>query len=163
VAHASHADSIETFRQRGGVTCPMQGCEAPPFTEQALAEHLSKEDFDAFLHAKEMVLEAKVLAQIKAENERRQAAEAMQGLRLRHKAHVVDKILTLACPRCGQAFVDFDGCLALTCRRVSCGCAFCGLCQLVSSLAALHKAFHGPSLSTVELTTYLASCTAGLR
>jgi len=130
VAHASHADSIETFRQRGGVTCPMQGCEAPPFTEQALAEHLSKEDFDAFLHAKEMVLEAKVLAQIKAENERRQAAEAMQGLRLRHKAHVVDKILTLACPRCGQAFVDFDGCLALTCRRVSCGCAFCGLCQL---------------------------------
>ena len=43
--------------------------------------------------------------------------------------HIVEKILTLACPRCGQAFVDFSGCLALTCSRQGCGTGFCALCQ----------------------------------
>ena len=45
------------------------------------------------------------------------------------KEHIVDKILNLACPRCGQAFVDFNGCMALTCSRAGCGCGFCALCQ----------------------------------
>mmetsp|Transcript_75679 Transcript_75679/g.204365 ORF Transcript_75679/g.204365 Transcript_75679/m.204365 type:complete len:99 (+) Transcript_75679:595-891(+) len=34
----------------------------------------------------------------------------------------------LRCPRCSAAFVDFDGCLALTCYR--CRGAFCGLCLM---------------------------------
>merc|ERR1711939_937344 len=45
------------------------------------------------------------------------------------KNHIVEKILTLACPRCKQAFVDFSGCMALTCSRAGCGCGFCALCQ----------------------------------
>ena len=32
--------------------------------------------------------------------------------------HVEERILTLACPRCGQAFVNFTGCFALTCSRL---------------------------------------------
>lgn len=44
--------------------------------------------------------------------------------RLRHK--IIDEILTLRCPRCKQAFLDFDGCFALTCG--SCPCRFCGWC-----------------------------------
>jgi len=131
--HASHPDAIENFRRRGGVTCPMNGCQATPFTEQELAKHLSKEDFEAFTQAKRMLLEATLIARIKADNDQREAMEAAQGLRLRRKAHVVDKILTLACPRCEQAFVDFEGCLALRCARGGCGCAFCGLCQKVNS------------------------------
>jgi hypothetical protein len=43
-----------------------------------------------------------------------------------HRKHIVDKLLTLGCPRCGQAFVDFTGCLALTCGR--CRAAFCAWC-----------------------------------
>ena len=43
--------------------------------------------------------------------------------------HILEKIITLACPRCGQAFIDFNGCMALTCSRVGCGCGFCALCQ----------------------------------
>jgi len=39
---------------------------------------------------------------------------------------IVDEILTLRCPRCRQAFLDFDGCFALRCSV--CPCAFCGWC-----------------------------------
>ena len=33
----------------------------------------------------------------------------------------VEGILTLCCPRCKQAFLDFDGCFALSCSRCSAG------------------------------------------
>eukprot|EP00521_Asterionellopsis_glacialis_P008356 CAMPEP_0195289212 /NCGR_PEP_ID=MMETSP0707-20130614/5584_1 /TAXON_ID=33640 /ORGANISM="Asterionellopsis glacialis, Strain CCMP134" /LENGTH=872 /DNA_ID=CAMNT_0040349191 /DNA_START=201 /DNA_END=2819 /DNA_ORIENTATION=+ len=39
---------------------------------------------------------------------------------------IVDDILTLRCPRCRQAFLDFDGCFALRCNM--CPCGFCGWC-----------------------------------
>jgi hypothetical protein len=42
------------------------------------------------------------------------------------RQHIVDELLTLHCPRCSAAFVDFSGCFALTCHRCSCG--FCGWC-----------------------------------
>jgi hypothetical protein len=39
---------------------------------------------------------------------------------------VVDDILTLRCPRCKTAFLDFEGCFALSCG--TCPCKFCGWC-----------------------------------
>lgn len=45
-------------------------------------------------------------------------------LRLR----IVDEVLTLRCPRCGMAFIDFDGCFAITCTYGSCRCSFCAWC-----------------------------------
>lgn len=42
--------------------------------------------------------------------------------------HIIDNVLTTRCPRCGQAFHDWDGCLALKCRRVGCTAAFCAVC-----------------------------------
>ena len=39
---------------------------------------------------------------------------------------IVDDILTLRCPRCLQAFLDFSGCFALRCSM--CPCGFCGWC-----------------------------------
>jgi hypothetical protein len=46
----------------------------------------------------------------------------------RHRKTVIEEILTLKCPRvrCRLAFVDFDGCFALSCKR--CGCGFCAYC-----------------------------------
>jgi hypothetical protein len=49
------------------------------------------------------------------------------------KAHlirldVIDRILTLRCPRCRQAFLDFVGCFALTCSSNTCHCGFCAWC-----------------------------------
>lgn len=40
--------------------------------------------------------------------------------------HIIEEVLTLRCPRCKQAFLDFDGCFALSCS--SCPCGFCGWC-----------------------------------
>ena len=42
------------------------------------------------------------------------------------RRHVVDRLLTLKCPRCSAAFLDFTGCFALTCHR--CHCGFCAWC-----------------------------------
>jgi hypothetical protein len=39
-----------------------------------------------------------------------------------HVRHIVDDIVTLKCPRCKTAFVDFSGCCSLYC---GCGCSFC--------------------------------------
>ena len=36
------------------------------------------------------------------------------------------ELLNEQCPRCGAAFLDFNGCCALTCHR--CGCGFCAWC-----------------------------------
>jgi hypothetical protein len=41
---------------------------------------------------------------------------------------IINDILTLRCPRCRQAFVEFDGCMAVTCSRVACKANFCGIC-----------------------------------
>lgn len=41
---------------------------------------------------------------------------------------IVNEILTLSCPRCKMAFVDFDGCFALTCNNQACRCGFCAWC-----------------------------------
>lgn len=41
-----------------------------------------------------------------------------------------EEILTLRCPRCKQAFIDYTGCAALTCASTTCNAAFCALCLL---------------------------------
>jgi hypothetical protein len=56
------------------------------------------------------------------------------------RRHVVDRLLTLACPRCSAAFLDFNGCFALTCHR--CRCGFCAWC-LADCGADAHQ--HVPS------------------
>ena len=50
-----------------------------------------------------------------------------------HRKHIIERILTLACPRCSRAFLGFDGCFALKCSAFvkddpnSC-CQFCAYC-----------------------------------
>lgn len=42
------------------------------------------------------------------------------------RVDVIDNVLTLRCPQCRLAFLDFSGCLALTCSMCQCGfCAWC--------------------------------------
>ena len=64
------------------------------------------------------------------EVERRRIEQlAVEELRVRETVrHIQERILTLKCPRagCEAAFVDFNGCFALTCHRCHCGfCAYC--------------------------------------
>ena len=41
---------------------------------------------------------------------------------------IVNEVLTLRCPRCQTAFMDFDGCFALRCWNGTCRCSFCAWC-----------------------------------
>jgi len=45
-----------------------------------------------------------------------------------HFQHIADDVLTLRCPTCHAAFIDFDGCCAVACGGSGCGKYFCGLC-----------------------------------
>lgn len=60
------------------------------------------------------------------ENYRLESTNQTQSYRYFHYDIIIDDILTLKCPGCKNAFVDFDGCLALHCN---CGAHFCGKCM----------------------------------
>ena len=112
-------------------------CVARPFADKDVATRLTHETFERYLRARAGIRETAVAEEMRVEMERRVAEEkkraeilaseagSVEKLRLA-KEHVVEKILTLACPRCSQAFIDFDGCFALNCGR--CRAAFCAYC-----------------------------------
>jgi len=123
----------------GDVRCPSPGCKSNPYGGHVVARHAKPATFEA--------LNKKVLALRESENnaimqrqfeerldmERRKfelrSAEVAQMAQVEQaRKHIIDNILTLKCPRCGQAFVDFNGCMALTCSRGGCNCGFCALC-----------------------------------
>ena len=61
----------------------------------------------------------------RAQLERELRALEREGKSRRHIG-VKKQIMPLRCPRCHAAFVDYEGCAALSCR--SCPCTFCTLC-----------------------------------
>lgn len=111
------------------------------FNEDSSPAHLNGEAFSAYLRARENVqvgeamqeqekLHVKQMQELQAQLEaaQKQASSHRQSAVLRHRLHIVENILTLKCPRdaCKAAFIDFDGCFALTCSRCRCGfCAYC--------------------------------------
>ena len=109
-------------------------CDAPHFPDKDIAAAVSNDTFEAYLDARSKLRERQVAEEMEAQMEARLQLERERAKRgagkeekLRvAKEHVIEHILTLACPRCKQAFVDFDGCFALKCSR--CAAAFCAYC-----------------------------------
>ncbi len=66
------------------------------------------------------------VARLKQKEVERQTHSSVSRRRRANRDHVIDRVLTLSCPRCGQAFFDFDGCVALMCSRDN--AAFCAYC-----------------------------------
>jgi hypothetical protein len=124
----------------GHIYCPyrspaMGGCESPAYLGCFVARHASDEAFASLEKARlalfERINNEKMQREFDArfEAEKAKMAEAATDFEIAEaRKHIVDKILTLSCFRCGQAFVDFDGCCALTCSRQGCGCGFCAFC-----------------------------------
>lgn len=127
------AGSIAIFTRVGGIRCVDPDCDAPVFSDATLAKSLPEALFGEYTVAKERVAEQRINSELEAGFEQRlQLERAKAGgdaAREMVKQHICERILTLACPRCGQAFVDFNGCMALTCSRAGCGCGFCAICQ----------------------------------
>jgi len=109
-------------KDRMSIKCVYPECTAPPISAHELAPHIPSETFHALLRAGLRSHEQTVLHD---ERERQHLKDtAIQ----KHVNYVADEILTLKCPRNGHPFVDFDGCLALTCTRCKPRCNFCAWC-----------------------------------
>ena len=67
-------------------------------------------------------------ARFESELKRMQEMDEVERTVLVLKRTIEDTILTKRCPRCQQAFHDFDGCFALTCSNKRCKAAFCAWC-----------------------------------
>jgi hypothetical protein len=109
------------------------GCpaDAPRFADAEVARRIPQESFDALNAARVRASEEALNQAIRQQYEARFEAEIGRRMGQREdvrqlRDHVVDKILTLHCPACDQAFVDFEGCFALRCFR--CNAGFCAWC-----------------------------------
>jgi hypothetical protein len=147
----------ERLRDTGGVVrCPQRGavgagtvavCAAAPWTLPQLTPHLEPATLSIVASAALDALKAadEEAARLRAEGggggggggggppvaapaapagPTPEVEERMQ----RYRREIIDSVLTLKCPRCSSAFVDYDGCDALTCGNPRCGCNFCALC-----------------------------------
>jgi hypothetical protein len=125
----------------GHVYCPYRpaaagGCASAPYPGAVIARHATPVAFDAVTRSRAALREREISENMQREFDARLDAEkvrykmiAAEEIRLQDaKKHIVDKILTLSCPRCSQAFIEFEGCFALTCSRQGCGCGFCAYC-----------------------------------
>lgn len=119
----------------GRVCCPGRPCDSAPYPDVDLAKGLGAAVFRRYTESRLDLLEQRRAAELEGEMQARLGAElrrlqALDEQQRRVRAvrnHVVEEILTLKCPRCGQAFLDFVGCFALQCSRCPCGfCAWCG-------------------------------------
>ncbi len=121
-------------RMRGeDLLCIVPNCQSDPLEDHLIMEVISKQKnfTKCFLRLKKKAIETAAFSEV----ERRVAREKAELARLLkddvpeyHRRHIQEDILTLRCPRCKQAFNDFNGCLDLECSRQGCKIHFCGLC-----------------------------------
>eukprot|EP00918_Siedleckia_nematoides_P027896 GHVU01060011.1.p1 GENE.GHVU01060011.1~~GHVU01060011.1.p1 ORF type:complete len:506 (+),score=27.62 GHVU01060011.1:214-1518(+) len=128
--------TLTEHESKGGlVACIMSRgkdatCDAKPFSLRTIALHGGDEGLEAYMKAKHRLVEKQCAADARApymqELKRlEQMSEKSRRVRFAH-LHIKEMICNLSCPRCHVVFVDFDGCLALTCSNCKCGfCAYC--------------------------------------
>jgi len=104
------------------------------FSDSEVALRVPDEAFALLMEARTQVSERRICAEqehlyrqrLAAMHEELQRAAAADHEVYQHRIHIAENVLTLKCPRCQRAFVDFDGCFALKCS--GCRCGFCAWC-----------------------------------
>jgi len=117
------------------VCCPAQDCRGT-FLSQVLALKCAPEVFEALVQWRirqavattEARVQAALHVQLDQEIRRLQHLNASELQVEAAVRHVQQNIFTLKCPRCSVAWLDFDGCCALTCSNYECRCHFCAWC-----------------------------------
>ncbi len=124
----------DVFVRNGcNITCAF--CHVP-FREREFVSVVSDEAFDTLKRARDDVAELRAENRLRGEFEARverlrqelaRGQDAHSQKITRHRLHIAENILTLKCPRaqCRRAFIDYSGCMALSCQ---CGCGFCAWC-----------------------------------
>jgi hypothetical protein len=125
---------VDMFQDRLCVVCPMHGhgCNGEPYSDHTVVKTISPTVLALYERSKREVLEWRLTCEheerIRLEKERIGALSEAERRIQTARLHIMEEILTLKCPRptCRQAFLDFNGCFALTCCRCNAGfCAYC--------------------------------------
>jgi len=134
VRSQSGDDERQRFEENGCQVvcqfCPRDGSIA--FSDAMVAQHVPDHIFALLLRSRSLVAERRICEQQETQFQQRLAvlrnefSSAMDQDVQKHRLHIAEEILTLHCPRCKQAFFEFDGCFALRCGR--CSCNFCAWC-----------------------------------
>eukprot|EP00976_Prorocentrum_cordatum_P052186 1053364-Prorocentrum_minimum.AAC.1 len=143
--HFMCSECLETYvasklehpeRITGEICCPMFplcNAQLKRFVKH-IPERLYKQYFDAFKQGVRDELgqrnDLEVNRRVQAKLDELEAAHLVPNS-VDEKVHravtfVVDEILTVRCPRCTQAILDFEGCYSLKCAR--CDAAICAWC-----------------------------------
>jgi hypothetical protein len=134
ITSQTRGDVRDEFIQKGcNITCAF--CSRS-FRDRDVM-NLVPDAFQLLTRARDEVTEVRTEQRLRADFESRmerlrqelaRGQEAHQQNVSRHRLHIAEHILTLKCPRaqCRKAFLDYTGCMALTCW--CCGCNFCAWC-----------------------------------
>ena len=122
-------DRIRFRENNRKIVCP--NCFGA-YKDKDIITNVDNELWNLFLEARDdvqrQITEEELQRRVKEEEDkRRQAAGHREGRVERHRNYIVENILTLKCPRCRQAILDFQegDCFAIRC---ACRCSFCGWC-----------------------------------
>lgn len=126
-------DAFLRERPAEGMYCPKEGCNhilRPPGALCSLDEARQRWGVTVFCEAcsVEYCLQCSEAARkaCSAHPGRSCGAARMPPEVQEHRHHIIDQFLTLRCPRCKRAFLDYSGCAAVTCH--ACNCGFCAKC-----------------------------------
>jgi serine/threonine protein kinase len=152
---------LETLRvHEGKVPCPDPGCTSGSWTLEDLSSRLDQGTLTAYALAMRKVAfdvarakreaEAAIAERERAARDRALAlAERVRQLRVL----CVEQDLTMHCPRCAAAFIDYTGCNCLVCGQ--CGCNFCALClKGCGSSGECHQHYSSEHIAIGEVASF---------
>ncbi len=136
VKQASEPDSVgKCVDNEGNILCPE--CSEPITLLNVAKESVPKNVFVLLENLKSNIKIKKAVdealkeqeTRLKKEFERIQAIkDEEERMAERLRLEIIENILTLRCPGCKCAFIDYVGCAALTCSK--CNAHFCALCLI---------------------------------
>ena len=147
----TRAVSESWFGKRGGINCCGYECKCL-YSERVLAQACSAEVHAIYETAKKNQVEAKVSSEIQRDYEMRLEVERLRiqnsSIEEQHlcqsRRYIQEEILTIKCPRCKKAFVEFTNCFAISCtddKGNGCNAGFCAFClELCGNDAHAHVA-----------------------
>lgn len=177
VRHVSETQGYDT-NPKGDIVCECEEEDRSkchePFTQKAITLHLPDDACANYYAYKQSITAARTEVEVL---QRQQDLEARRQLLSRVEREAADiresilnDILTLKCPHCDRAFLDFQGCFALVCICKGNFCAWClspadssraaHICALQCSRQLGHGAeyFVSETMSCLRCLTY--HCTA---
>ena len=137
---AESKDDMGRLEQRQArIMCPASKhqhgkCQSAAFSDELLAKHITGFALQLYLEARLKVAEKQLSSKLEKEKQEaierevKRLAEMDEAARKVERAfhHITPQLLTLRCPRCHSAFLDFNGCCAVQCSF--CPCNFCAYC-----------------------------------